>query len=143
MRNGIRESTFVKDDVSTSENAVIVEIVKGIGLLSMRITEKNATMSPRGKFGGGSDRGGICQTTKDAEVVIRWGFRKENLKWGFMMEKTGRETIDEISSGKNTFPPKLDRKMGLKTKGASGFKKMTMFSFNNAILLGGINTRSL
>ncbi|KAM1599621.1 hypothetical protein EV2_024675 [Malus domestica] len=106
----------------------------------MRITNEGASMGLRGKFSGRVDGSGISETTEDTEVVIGWGFSMEDLKRRFIMQKSSRETIDGIGSGKDTFTPKFEWKMGLKSKGASGFKKVPMFAFNNAILLGGVDT---
>ena len=53
------------------------------------------------------------------------------------------QTINDMNSSKNTFYPKMYRKVGLKMKNSSYLKNMAMLVLYNSILLRGIDTRML
>lgn len=70
-------------------------------------------------------------------------FSEKDFERSFVFEAFERESVNEIGSGENTFTPKFNRKVGLKLKCSSGFQKVTMFSFNNSVLLRGVTNASL
>ena len=51
--------------------------------------------------------------------------------------------VEEMSDGENGITPKIGRKRSGQHKGTSNFQKVTIFSFSNPILLGGVSKGTL
>ena len=65
----------------------------------------------------------------------------KDINWGFIFEDTSWHLIDKVRGCQYCFSPKLLWNIHLKNQGTCYFKKMTIFSFRNSILLWSINIR--
>jgi hypothetical protein len=83
--------------------------------LTGRIPKKNRRDGTRSKFMSNADIGSISQTTEDMKMRKGRWFGKEKFKRGFEGEDRRWEAIDDVSSSKGTFPPKLGGEVSLKS----------------------------
>ncbi|GJT22795.1 hypothetical protein Tco_0892732 [Tanacetum coccineum] len=67
-------------------------------------------------------------------------FKEGNMSAGAGVQRFCWKSVNEISGSMNTVTPKMNWKIGLKSKSSGHFKELFMFSFHPCILLGCIGT---
>jgi len=134
---------FMKNNITASENFMSGKVMEFVSFLADRVTKENTMCGSRSEFMRDMHNSSMCKTTKNLKMGIRGNLAIKSFKRSLLGKKCCRQTINQMDSGKNTFCPKTQRKIGLKTKGTGRLKDMTMFAFDNPILLGCINARVL
>ena len=80
-----------------------------------------------------------ASTTKDTRrKEIKWLVRKEKGVWNLIVSDRGGHTINQITSGKNSVPPKAKRNVTMEEESTSCLNKMSILAFSYPILLRSI-----
>lgn len=72
-------------------------------------------------------------------VVLRFLVPNDFIR-SLVLNDFRRVAVYDVSSRENTFSPKSFRKIGFKSYGLSCLKQVSMFSFNNIVLLRFVRT---
>lgn len=112
------------------------EIIEAPPLLTKGITDKQTLATARREFVcGARDCRCITETSENPKMSVSRRFIEETFIGCFTFENRGGGAVYEIASNECAFPPKLNRKLGLKHESASHIEDMAMFTLDTTILL--------
>ena len=117
------------------------KIKTAVAFVFRRVTKEDTHGGAGSKFMGGSGRDvGIALTTKDTEMVVRWGATEECKVGSGVIEGAGGVEVEKVCGGVKCLNPIGRRKMGLKKQGANDVVDRAQNTFGTTILLGGVGT---
>ena len=91
------------------------KIKTAVAFVFRRVTKEDTHGGARSKFMGGSGRDvGIALTTKDTEMVVRWGATEECKVGSGVIEGASGVEVEKVCGGVKSLNPIRSRKVSLK-----------------------------